>query len=111
MLRDITRKFHEYRKRHFGRKSRLDISEFRKAVNLTNKKIIDRVIFDNFEFVIPSLGTLSLKKKKIRKFIDGKFNKHLSVDWKSTLEHGKRIYHMNEHTDGYRNQHRHAGIP
>lgn len=102
MLRDISRKFQDYRRRQLGRKSRLDMGEFRKAVNLANTKIIDKIIFDNFEFNIPNLGTLALKKKKIRKFIDGKFNKHLSVDWAATLKHGKKIYHLNEHTDGYK---------
>lgn len=98
----MARKYRDYRRRYYGRKTRLNISDFRKSVNLVNKKVIDRIIFDNFEFNISGLGKLSLKKRKIRKFIDGKFNKRLAVDWKESKKYGKRIYHLNEHSGGYK---------
>jgi hypothetical protein len=34
--------------------------------------------------------------------IDGKEIIIMPVDWKKTRERGKKIYHMNFHTDGYR---------
>jgi len=101
-LRDVTKKYLNYRNRYPNRKNRLNTPEFSKAIKLFNQKVIDRIIFENYDFTMTGLGTLSLKKNKIKKFKDGKINPNLAVDWKKTKEYGKRIYHMNEHTDGYK---------
>lgn len=34
--------------------------------------------------------------------VNGKEKINLPTDWKKTKEYGKRIYHMNYHTDGYK---------
>lgn len=101
-LRDVTRKYLNYRRDNYNRKNRLNTSEFSKVINKFNKKLIDRIIFDTFEFKIYGLGSLGLRKWKPKKFVDGKISEHLSIDWAKTKKYNKRIYHMNEHTDGYK---------
>lgn len=44
------------------------------------------------------LGTVGIVKYKPKTISP----KSLSVDYKSSAEYGKRIYHLNEHSDGYK---------
>jgi hypothetical protein len=50
------------------------------------------------------LGTFSISKKKTRRSIikDGKELIIMAVDWAKTKKAGKKIYHLNTHTDNYR---------
>lgn len=50
------------------------------------------------------LGGFSISKKKSKKFvvIDGKEHINMAVDWIKTRKAGKKIYHLNAHTDGFR---------
>jgi hypothetical protein len=96
-------KYLDYRKRTKDKPDRLDKTTFRKVLNLFNQKVIDKIIFDNFEFNMPSLGILSLRKRKLARTYNGKINsKVLSIDWPKTKEFKTPIYLMNEHSDGYR---------
>lgn len=50
------------------------------------------------------LGVLAVNRKKGKKiFKDQDGNKHicLAVNWAETKKEGKKIYHLNEHSDGY----------
>jgi len=95
--------FTDYRKRTVGKPNRLDKTNFRKVVGLFNKKVVDRIIFDNFEFNITGLGVLSLRKRKVKVIHNGKVNSDwLALDWPKTKEFKRLIYLLNEHTDGYR---------
>lgn len=95
-------KFDNYRKETKNDKTRLNREEFRAALSAFNKKVIDEIIFNNFEFSILNMGVLSLRKTKVEKFKDGKVNKRLGIDWVKTKEYKKVIYLVNEHTDGYK---------
>lgn len=75
-------------------------------------KLIHSMIYENVDFTFPyRLGNLSIKKKKqvIRLTPEGKLDtSKLRVDMKATYElrkenpgTDKKIYHLNEHTDGY----------
>ena len=44
------------------------------------------------------LGYVCVVKYKPKSYTNGS----LSVDYKSSKEFGKRIYHLNEHSDGYK---------
>lgn len=45
---------------------------------------------------------VSKKKKKTYKILpDGTEKINLSINWKATRELGKRVYHLNHHTEGY----------
>lgn len=50
------------------------------------------------------LGEFAVKRKKVKKIVNyGEGDKiKLPIDWKKTKELGKRVYHFNYHTDGYR---------
>jgi len=62
------------------------------------KEIMRRILFESREVKLPAkLGYLSVAKKKPKRYS----YEFLRVDFKSTLESGKTIYHMNEHCDGY----------
>ena len=63
------------------------------------KSIMDAIIRDNACFKMPyGLGDLRILKNKIK--LD-RLN-ILSVDWVPTVEVGKYIYHLNEHSGGYK---------
>lgn len=49
------------------------------------------------------IGQFSIRKRKRKKIniVDGKEYVNLPIDWKKTLEKGKRFYNFNFHTDGY----------
>lgn len=50
------------------------------------------------------LGTFSISKKKTKRYatIDGVEYTIMAVDWAKTHRLGKRVYHLNSHTDNYR---------
>lgn len=46
---------------------------------------------------------ISKRKPKRTKVLENGYEMIiLPIDWKKTKEHGKRIYHMNSHTEGYK---------
>jgi hypothetical protein len=72
---------------------------YRQACEMFNKMIVDKILLKAEEFVVPyRLGTIRIKKKKM----SFKEKSKLKVDWKTTKEVGKVVYHMNDHTDNYR---------
>lgn len=63
------------------------------------KRIMDAIIRENVEFKMPyGIGELRVHKTKI------KLNRLnvLSVDWVNTVDVGKYVYHLNEHTNGFK---------
>lgn len=75
-------------------------------------KLTDAMIFENADFTFPHhLGNWSIKKKKtvIQLNEEGKLDtSRLKVDYKATKElqaecpgTDKKVYHLNEHTNGY----------
>jgi hypothetical protein len=60
------------------------------------KQIAKALIDDGIKFKLPfGLGEFYVLKKKSR------INSKKPIDWKTTLECGKRIYNLNDHTSGY----------
>ena len=73
---------------------KVDKSIYRDICIEFNEMLVDYIISDAGEIKLPCrLGSLRIKK------IKGK--KRKMVDWKTTKEYGKLIYHLNMHTDGY----------
>lgn len=79
-----------------------------------NELLVEALVMENFEFFIPyRQGTLSIIKRKTSIYYDenGNLKSNLRVDyqatrklWKEDLKaflERKRVYHLNEHTDGY----------
>lgn len=51
------------------------------------------------------LGELAISKKKTKKFMTdptGTERVNLAVDWAKTRKLGKRVYHLNHHTNGFK---------
>lgn len=70
-----------------------------KIINEFYKKIVDEILINNKTFKLPyRLGTVRVCKSKV-------ILKHLTtfgVDWPTTIKLHKRVYHLNEHSSGYR---------
>jgi len=112
-------------KREYRTYSRENYDRFLKENNLSEKdlpypKYCKNLEVCNWMFVEYALrtgqkvnlphgfGSLAVNKKMLKKYkeyIDPSGEKkkvvNLRVDWKKTREVGKKVYHMNEHSDGY----------
>lgn len=61
--------------------------------------ILEHVFERSDGFKMPfGLGFIQIGKYKPKSYSD----KSLSVDYKSSNEYGKRVYHLNEHSNGYK---------
>ena len=61
------------------------------------KQIIDYIIDKSGTFKLPyGLGKINVLKEKID------LSKKLNVDWFLTQKYGETIYHLNEHSSGYK---------
>ena len=61
--------------------------------------ILERVLERSEGFKMPyGLGFIQIGKYKPKNYTE----KSLSVDYKSSKAYDKRIYHLNEHSDGYK---------
>ena len=77
----------------------VDRKLFRKICDEFNKLLIDEILISSEEIRFPyRLGTIKVKKSKMK--YDDK-NK-LKIDWAASRKLGKRIYHLNDHTGGYK---------
>ena len=77
----------------------VDKQMFRKICDEFNKLVIDEILVNSEEVRLPyRLGTIRVKKSKMK--YDDK-NK-LKIDWAASRKLGKRIYHLNDHTGGYK---------
>jgi hypothetical protein len=72
-----------------------------KKVLTTSNQILSEKVLDGKRIKLPfGLSDVFINKYKQEvKNQDGKVN--LPIDWKRTKEFGKKIYHLNKHTDGF----------
>ena len=77
----------------------VDKKLFRKICDEFNRMLVDEILLNSEEIRLPyRLGTVRIKKSKMK--YDDK-NK-LKIDWAASRKLGKRIYHLNDHTGGYK---------
>jgi len=77
----------------------VDKKLFRTICDEFNKLLIDEILINSEEMRLPyRLGVVRIKKSKMK--YDDK-NK-LKIDWAASKKLGKRIYHLNDHTGGYK---------
>ena len=94
---DIRRRYNKGRKRGTAWSKK----DFNDVIKLYYQKTKDAIIFDNYEYKIPYVGSILLVKVKPEiKVVDGKVV-GLSIDYQATRKYGKKTYHENEHTDGF----------
>jgi hypothetical protein len=64
------------------------------------KKVANH-LFEGGNFKIPyQLGILQIIKKKI--YVSSQVKYASSIDWQKTVKYGKKIIHLNEHSNGYK---------
>lgn len=72
---------------------------FKRILDKFNNIVKEDVFERSQAFKMPyGLGTVCIVKYKPKSYT----SKSLSTDYKSSKEEGKRIYHLNEHSDGYK---------
>lgn len=72
---------------------------FKRILDAVNKNILDCILERSESFKMPSgLGYICIVKYKPKSYT----TKSLSKDYKSSKEEGKDIYHLNEHSNGYK---------
>ena len=84
---------------------KLSFDEWRNIVYTYNETFKEYILETGERAKLPfGFGEFSINKKKRRK-MKGKDGKedfvNLPIDWKKTIEKGKRIYNFNFHTEGY----------
>ena len=64
------------------------------------KSIMEEIMENGYTFKMPfNMGKIRIDKQKVRV---GKNKRRLAIDWEMTNKHGKVIYHLNEHSSGYK---------
>lgn len=77
------------------------------VLNNFNKEIGRKLIEESFDFIMPmNIGQLRIRKYKPKYFFDSdgklKKNSKMSINWELSKKYHKRVYHTNQHTDGYK---------
>jgi hypothetical protein len=97
-------------------KTQVSYSDYCAVLNKFNKDISKAIMEDAYEYILPNrVGTIRIKKYKPKIQLDdeGKLiTNNLAVDYKATnelwrnneeaKENKKLVYHLNNHSDGYR---------
>ena len=77
----------------------LNYARYKRIIDEFNKVVKEEILERSQPFKMPyGLGVVCIVKYKPKNYTD----KSLSVDYKSSKEEGKRIYHLNEHSNGYK---------
>lgn len=77
----------------------IDYLTYKRILNAMCKIILKYILNRSEGFKMPyGLGFIQIGKYQPKTLT----NKSLSVDYKSSKEYGKCIYHLNEHSDGYK---------
>lgn len=83
----------------------LTYDQWKQIIYTYNELFRDYILDTGEKAKLPwGLGSFAISKKKPKKFkeFEGKQYINLPVDWAKTKKAGKKIYHLNNHSDGYR---------
>ena len=87
--------YKEYTKQY----DKIDYNTYKHIVNCFYDLFLNALFEDSKLIKLPyGLGSVSIVKYKPKTLTQ----KSLSVDYKASAEYGKKIYHLNEHSDGYK---------
>lgn len=85
----------------------ISFADWKKIIYTYNELFRDTILETGDKLKMPNgLGHFTINKKKLKTYKnfknkDGKPYVNLRIDWKRTKETGKRVYHLNKHTDGF----------
>ncbi len=103
--------YYSYYKKHSD--NPVSLSIYSNVISTFNTAVIDKILNDNFEYLVPIIGIrLGIRKdKREPKLKDGKLYINRPVDWKATnelwneypeaRENKTRVRFLNTHTSGY----------
>jgi hypothetical protein len=81
----------------------VDFIEGDKKNNITG--VIDKMIFENFEFKLPfKMGSIRIKKNKVKPKLDSEgklITDYLPIDWETSRDIKQKTFLTNQHTMGY----------
>lgn len=93
-LRDV----YKFYVNEVGKENALPYTTFRKLNDEKSKLVVEKVLLETETYKIPcNLGEVRISKRKLNVT-----NRILKVDWATTKKIGKKVYHLNEHRNGYR---------
>ena len=81
----------------------ISFKDWEKIIYTYNHLLRDYILDTGEKVKLPcGLGALAISSKKTKKYLNhrGVERVNLHVDWKKSRGTGKRIYHLNNHTDG-----------
>ena len=77
----------------------IDYPTYCKILSTMCNVILNHVLYNSEGFKMPyGLGFIQVGKYRPKKLNE----KSLSIDYKASKEYNKRIFHLNEHSDGYK---------
>ena len=77
--------------------SSIDYKTFVKLTEEYYRRLMDAVLVNGALFKLPyRMGYLRVAKQKIL------YDHRIAVDWDTTNKVGKKVYHLNDHTKGYK---------
>ncbi len=82
----------------------LSFAKYVKNLQVCNWMYIEYALRTGLKVSLPyGWGSFAVNKRKLKMYkeFEGKRYINLRVDWAKTKKLGKRIYHTNEHSDGY----------
>lgn len=83
----------------------ISFEKWEEIIYTFNQNFRDHILETGDKCKLPwGMGSFSVSKRKSKKFviIDGKEYINMPVDWVKTHKLGKRVFHLNTHTDGFR---------
>jgi len=79
---------------------------YTKILNDFNKELRRKILEEAFEFIMPLVGQLGIRKYKPYRVIDKNGNLDIrykpAINWELSRKLHKRVYHTNTHSDGYK---------
>jgi hypothetical protein len=75
----------------------VDRATFMEICDRYYKESVNKILEGNIMGLSGAIGTIEINKKKRTSMGTNK----QFIDWKTTVETGKVIYHLNEHSNGY----------
>ena len=88
-----------YAQYHKDNKNDVSYNTFKTILNEFNSELKNCLLESSEGFKMPfGLGYVQIVKYKPKSYT----KKSLSIDYKSSAQYGKIIYHLNEHSNGYK---------
>jgi hypothetical protein len=97
-LAEFRRSFNKTRK--YGQK--LKPNEYKRIIETYYKLVVDRIIFDNYDYTLGGAMDIGMRKTKMIG-VPGKRERIIgyTIDHNASKKLGRRVLHENEHTNGF----------